>query len=214
MSNSQLAEYKTFESMSGVNTSVIFEFIHPYKETESIFVKVDSIITIAYSVYKSKVPVYLMGNNTVSGFGMGNKVVAGSIIKTLTYRDEMTEALTFYQGEALKYKDKYAEPNLGTKVHMSTKEFDSLMRDDTPSFNIYTYSVSEYTGKVRSDAIYGCTITNTGQVQSVENLITENTLSFVAKYMVQSNEVGAVSPSIPSLQTVPTGTSLLKRYKT
>lgn len=202
-----------FESMSGVNTSVIFEFIHPYRPTESIFVKVDSVITIAYSVYKSNIPVYLLGENMVSGFGLGNKVVGGSIIKTLTYKDELIDALSFYQSTAIKYKDEHAVPNLGSKLNISIKDFESLMRDDMPEFNIYMYSMSEYTGKTRMDAIYGVKITNTGQVQSIENLITENTLSFVARNIKQANEIGSDGYSIPSVRAVPTVSQILGAHK-
>lgn len=202
-----------FESMSGANTSVIFEFMHPSRPSDSIFVKVDSIITIAYSVYRSKSPVYVIGENAVSGFGLGNRNVAGSIIKTLTYADEMSKALSFYQGESLKIKNKLSIPNLGTKINISIKDFESLMRDDTPPFNIYTYSFSEYTGKALTDAIYGVTIVNTGQVLSIESLLTENTISFIARSVKQANEVGSISTSIPSLGQVMTGSKYLKEFK-
>ena len=131
----------------------------------------------------------------------------GQIIKTLTYADEFTSVVEFYSKLAIKYKqDNYYE-NLGSKQPISLdsnykitqKNFDSLMKDDLLPFNIHAYSISEYTGKIVKDSIYGCTIINTGQVQSIENLITENTISFMAKYLEQNKDVTQNLPSYPSL---------------
>ena len=173
--------------MSGANTIIVLEF--PTFEGSgyegSVYVKMNSVTTLSWSVYRAKIPVTPIGENTVSGFALGNKTVAGHIIKTLTYADEFTSVVEFYSKLAIKYKqDNYYE-NLGSKQPISLdsnykitqKNFDSLMKDDLLPFNIHAYSISEYTGKIVKDSIYGCTIINTGQVQSIENLITENTIS-------------------------------------
>lgn len=198
-----------FESMSGVNSTIIFEF-PSFDGRTTKFIKLNSIITIAYSVYRAKTPVYYLGSNTVRGFSLGNKMVAGSVIKTLTYQDDLSQFLEYYQSEALSYKDLHAIPNLGSKRYIAFKEFDSMMRDDLLPFNIYIYNISEYTGAIICDAIYGATIVNNGQVQSVENLITENTISFIAQSVRQAHDVTNLSQSIPSLNSIMTGTKLLE----
>lgn len=199
----------TFESMSGANTIIVLEF--PTFEGSgyegSVYVKMNSVTTLSWSVYRAKIPVTPIGENSVSGFALGNKTVAGHIIKTLTYADEFTSVVEYYSKLSLKYKqDNYYE-NLGSKQPISLdsnykitqKNFDSLMKDDLLPFNIHAYSISEYTGKIVKDSIYGCTIINTGQVQSIENLITENTISFMAKYLEQNKDVTQNLPSYPSL---------------
>lgn len=199
----------TFESMSGANTIIVLEF--PTFEGSgyegSVYVKMNSVTTLSWSVYRAKIPVTPIGENSVSGFALGNKTVAGHIIKTLTYADEFTSVVEYYSKLAIKYKqDNYYE-NLGSKQPISLdsnykitqKNFDSLMKDDLLPFNIHAYSISEYTGKIVKDSIYGCTIINTGQVQSIENLITENTISFMAKYLEQNKDVTQNLPSYPSL---------------
>lgn len=199
----------TFESMSGANTIIVLEF--PTFEGSgyegSVYVKMNSVTTLSWSVYRAKIPVTPIGENTVTGFALGNKTVAGHIIKTLTYADEFTSVVEYYSKLAIKYKqDNYYE-NLGSKQPISLdsnykitqKNFDSLMKDDLLPFNIHAYSISEYTGKIVKDSIYGCTIINTGQVQSIENLITENTISFMAKYLEQNKDVTQNLPSYPSL---------------
>ena len=87
------------------------------------------------------------------------------------------------------------------------------MKDDLLPFNIHAYSVSEYTGKIVKDSIYGCTIINTGQVQSIENLITENTISFMAKSLEQNKDVTQNLPSYPSLNGAMSIGKLLARRK-
>lgn len=199
----------TFESMSGANTIIILEF--PTFEGSgydgSVYVKMNSVTTLSWSVYRAKIPVTPIGENTVSGFALGNKTVAGHIIKTLTYADEFTSVVEYYSKLSLEYKKNNYYENLGSKQPISLdskykitqKNFDSLMKDDLLPFNIHAYSISEYTGKIVKDSIYGCTIINTGQVQSIENLITENTISFMGKYLEQNKDVTQDIPSYPSL---------------
>lgn len=199
----------TFESMSGTNTIIVLEF--PTFEGSgydgSVYVKMNSVTTLSWSVYRAKIPVTPIGENTVSGFALGNKTVAGHIIKTLTYADEFTSVVEYYSKLSLEYKKNNYYENLGSKQPISLdskykitqKNFDSLMKDDLLPFNIHAYSISEYTGKIVKDSIYGCTIINTGQVQSIENLITENTISFMGKYLEQNKDVTQDIPSYPSL---------------
>lgn len=199
----------TFESMSGANTIIVLEF--PTFEGSgydgSVYVKMNSVTTLSWSVYRAKIPVTPIGENTVSGFALGNKTVAGHIIKTLTYADEFTSVVEYYSKLSLEYKKNNYYENLGSKQPISLdskykitqKNFDSLMKDDLLPFNIHAYSISEYTGKIVKDSIYGCTIINTGQVQSIENLITENTISFMGKYLEQNKDVTQDIPSYPSL---------------
>ena len=199
----------TFESMSGSNTIIVLEF--PTFEGSgydgSVYVKMNSVTTLSWSVYRAKIPVTPIGENTVSGFALGNKTVAGHIIKTLTYADEFTSVVEYYSKLSLEYKKNNYYENLGSKQPISLdskykitqKNFDSLMKDDLLPFNIHAYSISEYTGKIVKDSIYGCTIINTGQVQSIENLITENTISFMGKYLEQNKDVTQDIPSYPSL---------------
>ena len=191
--------YSHIESMSGADTMVIIEF--PAFEggmySKPVYVKLNSVVSLSWSVYRAKTPVTPLGESLVSGFGLGHKTVAGHIIKTLTYKDELSAIVQYYSKVSLDYKNANYVENLGSKVSISLdskyeitqKNFDSLMKDDLVPFNIHAYSISEYTGHIIKDSIYGCTIINTGQVQSIENLITENTIAFVSKYIEQAQDV-------------------------
>lgn len=215
--------YSHIESMSGADTMVIIEF--PAFEggmySKPVYVKLNSVVSLSWSVYRAKTPVTPLGESLVSGFGLGHKTVAGHIIKTLTYKDELSAIVQYYSKVSLYYKKANYVENLGSKVSISLdnkyeitqKNFDSLMKDDLVPFNIHAYSISEYTGHIIKDSIYGCTIINTGQVQSIENLITENTIAFVAKYIEQAQDVTNNHQSYPSLNGVMSLSKLLAEKK-
>ena len=215
--------YSHIESMSGADTMVIIEF--PAFEggmySKPVYVKLNSVVSLSWSVYRAKTPVTPLGESLVSGFGLGHKTVAGHIIKTLTYKDELSAIVQYYSKVSLDYKNANYVENLGSKVSISLdskyeitqKNFDSLMKDDLVPFNIHAYSISEYTGHIIKDSIYGFTIINTGQVQSIENLITENTIAFVAKYIEQAQDVTNNHQSYPSLNGVMSLSKLLAEKK-
>lgn len=209
--------------MSGANTMVVIEFpsFEGSAYNKPIYVKLNSVVSLSWSVYRAKTPVTLLGSSTIAGFGLGSKTVAGHIIKTLTYQDELSAVVEYYSEVALEYKNATYYSNLGSKNEISLdskfqitqKSFESLMKDDLVPFNIHAYSISEYTGNIIKDSIYGCTIINTGQVQSIENLITENTIAFVAKYMEQGTDVRNYSQSNPTLNETMSISKLLSSRK-
>lgn len=216
-------KHTVFESMSGVNTTVIFEIPMPNSKDGSVFMVMRSIVSISVSTSRAKMPIIPLGENTVNGFALGNKTVAGSIIKALTFNDEFTKQIQFFTEKSLKdRKDKFYY-QLGSKTffdsgtyEISHKHFDSIMRDDLIPFNIHTFSYSEYTGVKNNflmNSIYGCTLINEGQVQSIENLITENTFTYVAKYAKLGQNVTQDYASFQTTETAMTGSRLLAQRK-
>lgn len=211
-----------FESMSGTSTMVVLEFpMYDGGTGGSVYVKMNSVTSLSWSVYRAKIPVTPIGESTIAGFALGNKTVAGHIIKTLTYADEFTSVVEYYSKLSVEDKRSTYYENLGSKQAISLdskykitqKNFDSLMKDDLLPFNIHSYSISEYTGKIVKDSIYGCTIINTGQVQSIENLITENTIGFVGRNLEQNKDVLQDIPSYPSLNGSMSMSRLLAQRK-
>ena len=172
-----------------------------------------SIVSLSVSVHRAKIPVIPLGENSVQGFALGNKTVAGSIIKTLIFNDEFSKFVSYYTTASLKEKNANFVKNLGSKTYsldssykITQKQFDDIMRDDLVPFNIYSFAYSEYTGGAGN-------IINEGQVQSIENLITENTFSFIAKYAKLGHTVTQELPSYPNTNTVMTGSQLLANKK-
>lgn len=216
-------KHTIFESMSGVNTTVIFEIPMPDSKDGSVFMVMRSIISISVSTSRAKMPIIPLGENTVNGFALGNKTVAGSIIKALTFNDEFTKQIQFFTEKSLKDRKNKFFYQLGSKTffdsgtyEISHKHFDSIMRDDLVPFNIHTFSYSEYTGvknRFLMNSIYGCTLINEGQVQSIENLITENTFTYVAKYAKLGQNVTQDYASYQTTETAMSGSRLLAQRK-
>ena len=144
------------------------------------------------------------------------------------YNDELDNVITYYRSNAILDKEKEFSPDPSSKsllvfgdntYKITQKQFlDETMRDDLIPFNIYTYSFSEYSsmkgGNVLMNSIYGCTLINEGQVQSIENLVTENTFTYVAKYARLGHTVTPTEKSVPELSTIKSGSQLLAAYKT
>lgn len=213
----------TVESMSGTDSIIVLEF-PTYKSKNnlsSVYVKMNSITTLSYSVHRAKIPMTPLGQTTVAGFGLGTKTVAGHLIKNLFYTDELTEAISIFSKLSLKEKNSTYTSNYGSKFSISfderyqitQKDFDSLMKDDITPFNIHSISISEYTGKMVRDTIYGCTIINSGQVRSVDNLTTENTIAFMGKSVEENKDVNENLPSFPNASEVMTLSRLLRESK-
>ena len=213
-----------FESMSGSNTTVIFEIPGYDKNEGSIYIRMKSIISISVSTARAKMPVIHLGQNSVNGFALGNKTVAGSIIKTLIFNDEFSKAIEIFTDKSLKERKSTFYEDLGSKTFFDNgkysithKHFDDIMRDDIVPFNIHTFAYSEYTSgpgkKFIMNSVYGCTLINEGQVQSIENLITENTFTYIAKYAKLGQTVTKDFQSYQNLDTVMTGSKLLAQRK-
>ena len=144
------------------------------------------------------------------------------------YNDELDNVITYYRSNAILEKEKEFSPDPSSKsllvfgdntYKITQKQFlDETMRDDLIPFNIYTYSFSEYSsmkgGNVLMNSIYGCTLINEGQVQSIENLVTENTFTYVAKYARLGHTVTPTEKSVPAFSAIKSGSQLLAAYKT
>ena len=228
------------ESASGANVQVLFEFPSPNPKRGSKYMLLPSIVSLSCSVSRAKMPVVTLGECTTQGFALGNKTVAGSIIKALLYNDEFDKAVQYYKSERTLYdaSEKFGR-DLSSKsdlvlfnngiFNITQKQFlDEHMRDDLIPFNIFTYSFSEYglhkysnseklsnKTDVLMNSIYGCTIINEGQVQSIENLITENTFTYVAKYARLGHTLSDATEKsdAPSYNTTMTGSNLIYQKK-
>lgn len=120
-----------------------------------------SITTVSYSVYRTKQPVINLGRTNINGITRGSRIFAGTMIFTLINQHWLNELL---ESDNLKWLSKYQE----------------LKADELPLFDLMVVSANEY-GSYVSMFLYGVDVTDEGQVISVEDLFTENTLSFVAR---------------------------------
>lgn len=202
--------------VAGVNIQVVFEF--PTNDVhKSVYLHMPDTITVSHSVHRTKIPITVLGDTTVTGIGLGTKMVAGSIIKMFNRRDSFVSYIKLFVDERSTQMSKERKASLvDVQNTLSMNEMSDHMRDDIGPFNIHLISTSEYDCVYRDppkvDSIMGCTIINTGKVYSIENLITEETISFMAKTVVYDDDISSpVSKS--GSESIETGSSLLARLR-
>ena len=213
-----LANSRIIDSISGTNIQVLFEF--PTNNVQkSLYLYMPDMITVSHSVSRAKIPVTLMGETTLSGIALGSKMVAGSIVKLVTSEDTITNYIHKFVDDRYNHI-KGADLSMGFIRPMSTyNEVSDYMRDDLAPFNIHLISTSEHmTGdkdEPKIDSILGCTIINSGRVDSIENLISEETLSFMAKSVRYADDINTPVRTVdPGKQAkhIVSGSSLLYGY--
>lgn len=146
-----------YKSFSGTDTLVFI--LLPGSQP----VILGSITTVSYSLYRTKQPVINLGRTNINGVTRGARIYAGTMIFTLINQHWLNELMD-EQSNNSNWLSQYEE----------------LKADELPLFDLMIVSANEY-GSYISMFLYGVDVTDEGQVVSVEDLFTENTLSFVAR---------------------------------
>lgn len=117
--------------------------------------------TVTYSIHRDKTPVRPLGRISPKGFANGTRTVAGTLIFTVLTKHVINKLRTASQVKGL----------LGDIKRFKT--------DELPPFDIIISFGNEY-GASAKMAIYGVTIVDEGKVMSIEDMYTENTMSYMA----------------------------------
>ena len=197
----------TYQSVGGVDTYLYMTIRYTETQTNKetlekqntdkyLYIWLGSIISISYSVYRNKKAVHNIGHKTISGFAKGPRYVAGTIVKAMFLEDDMMEGL---QGQ---FADELAILNMTA----TPSEMSNLMLDDILSCDINILYMSEYGSKgseplMIKETIIGATFINNGQVMSVNDLITETTMSYIAKDILQYDKVNTPITPVESMNT-------------
>lgn len=183
-SKNQPLHKEEYHSVGGDATHIIFNF------PGYGYLYMGSLLSLSYQIFRDKVPVYNLGNTNIDGFAIGKRYVAGSIVKTSFLHDDLRQ---FMQDIADGIGIKEPVDSIYQLKLEKQKAYHHLMADDILPFDIIILLSSEYGGFSVSEVIYGATLINSGQVHSIHDLITENTLSFVARDARQTrNRIGSV----------------------
>jgi hypothetical protein len=118
--------------------------------------------TISYSVHRENAPVRTLGHVNTRGFIKGGRTIAGSLIFTVF------NEYAFYRIK--EFRQMMSETGL----------FFAPLADMLPPFDVVLSFFNEYglAGKMK---IYGITIVDEGQTMSVDDLITEQTYTYMAR---------------------------------
>lgn len=119
--------------------------------------------TLSYSIFTPTVPVYALGTKKPSGFVKGPRTIAGTLIFTVFDRHALISAMHHaYAGV------------------VSAKCLDrDYISDELPPFDLQVMFLNEY-GQSSGLMIYDVRITSEGQTMSIEDMITENTMQYMA----------------------------------
>jgi hypothetical protein len=131
----------------------------PVRQMNPVVGVLGNIQTISYSTFREVSPVRSLGKTYADGYTRGPRTIAGTIVWTVLDQYVLAEAL------------KYTVPD--------TREISSILIDQIPPFNIIITLSNEY-GDVASMGIYGVRIVNEGSTFSIDDMITEQTNSFIA----------------------------------
>ena len=118
--------------------------------------------TISYSIHRDKMPVRTLGRTYPKSFVRGPRTVAGSLIFTIFDRHALWDILQ-YHARDLPESTGYTP-----------------LSDMLPPFDTTIVFDNEY-GAQAVMRIYGMEIVDEGQTMSIEDMITENSMSYIAR---------------------------------
>lgn len=196
----------TYESIGGSSTHVVvnFHLLNSAGQIVEVPIYFGSVITISYSVYRSKQSVFNMGSKLIDGFAIGNKYVAGTLIKGVFADDELNTALDSIRNILI---DNFKISDVSTMSNRNTVH--SIMKDDILSCDINIIYTNEYSGISKMEIIHDATFINNGQVASVNDIITETTISYIARSVKSMHEANSSAKAIGNKGAITTATSLL-----
>lgn len=174
---------KTFTSFSG--TDIITSISFPGGNEPYIF---GELHTISYSTHREINPVRTLGRINPAGFVRGPRTIGGSLVFAVFDQSIVRKVSSFlyekYQRELKKstYR-KYESLFSGRVKSTRLKPPEKIISDEMPPFDI-TISFSNELGNSASMQIKNVIILNEGQVMSVADIMTENTMQYIAKDIV------------------------------
>jgi hypothetical protein len=124
------------------------------------FIELGELQTISYSIHRENSPVRTLGHVNPRGFVKGSRTIAGSLIFTVF------NEYAFYRIK--QFKTAIAEGNY------------SPLADMLPPFDVVLSFFNEY-GLAAKMKLFGITIVDEGQTMSVDDLITEQTYTYMAR---------------------------------
>ena len=126
--------------------------------------------TFSLQTHREKHPVRALGNSNVLGYVRGGRTIAGSIIFTM-FNEHALASLIRKMGST---KNKF-DPSSSINDQIS-----SLLIDQLPPIDITIVFANEY-GSLSRGAVYGVEFLNSGVTLSIEDILTEEVVNFVAR---------------------------------
>jgi len=160
---------RSISNYSYSGTDAVATIVVPVLDSNGMYTGQESLTlgelqTISYSIHRENSPIRTIGNVNPKGFIKGGRTIAGSLIFT-TFRE-----YAFYRLQAFR---KFLS-------NTSNNQFFAPLGDMLPPFDIVLTFFDEYGGGSKMK-IFGVTLVDEGQTVSVDDLITEQTYTFMAR---------------------------------
>ena len=167
--NREYQRQKTYTSFGG---SDIVASITPLGGKPII---IGELQTVSYSIYRPTTPVYTLGTINPKGVVRGQRMIAGSLIFTVFDRHVLKNIVYAHKALDGSGGGIFANDECGDigNVYYNAKG------DELPPFDITISFLNEY-GNASSLTIYGVYLVSEGQTMSIEDMITENTMQYIA----------------------------------
>jgi hypothetical protein len=157
-------------------------------------VTIGALSGITWSVTREKAPIYTMGSPNPRSFSRGKRGIAGSLIFTVFDRPALYVMLEkhFSDGDpSVKFFTRSINvlPNIDTQhrgiVPTEEQSVDVVSKfpyyaDQIPPFDVTITFANEY-GQAAVRSIYGVEIMNEGSGASMDDIVIEETMTFVAR---------------------------------
>lgn len=207
MANTVARLSKTYNSFSGVDIQATFAG-HPIGELQGI----------SYTVTREKAPLYTMGSPDPRAFSRGKRGIAGSLIFLVFDRSNLLEALEndaqFWADDMdLTYLKTFTIESLAggertfkarTSVNVPSGVADNLRigtvqrtkawyHDQIPPFDVVLTALNEY-GHAARMIIRGIEILNAGSGISIDDITTDENMTFVATDIIPWQSLGWADP--------------------
>ena len=150
-------------SFSGVDiqaTMVLPRIGDENSQSDGDFIELGELQTISYSIHRENTPVRTLGHVNPRGFVKGSRTIAGSLIFTVF------NEYAFYRIK--EFKKALLEKNYAPVADM------------LPPFDVVLTFFNEYALAAKMK-LYGITIVDEGQTMSIDDLITEQTYTYMAR---------------------------------
>lgn len=174
-------------------------------------VSIGSLQGVSYAVQREKAPIYVMGRVDPLSFSRGKRGIAGTIITLMLDTHILTDPNgPFGQLGFIADKDEIIASPLDINAADQTSDLDQLQPgftfspgdlgdnfqlstawyvDQLPPFDIVLVAANEY-GKAATMRIYGVEILNEGSGFSIDDMVIDNQMTFVARTLLPWQRLG------------------------
>lgn len=154
---------------------------------------IGSLSGITWSVTREKAPIYTMGSANPRSFSRGKRGIAGSLIFTVFDRPGLYNMLESHADDGTaRYFTRTSNvlPGTGATRHrgivpvdntnLDVRSYMPYYADQIPPFDVTITFANEY-GQAAVRSIYGVEILNEGSGASMDDIVIEETMTFVAR---------------------------------